>query len=122
MTLREQRCLFTRLISELVAWIYAELPGYEVAYGEIERSKLQAAKNASLGIGITNSLHGDGLAADLHLYINGEYQVGTEAHRKIGEKWKSMHSLNRWGGDFKDSNGISKPDGNHYSSERGGRK
>jgi len=115
MTLREQRCLFSRLICQLGVWIF-EQPGYEVAFGEVVRSKAQANANAVSGSGISNSLHLVGLAADFDLYINGEYQVDSRAHKTIGTKWKSMHPFCRWGGDF------TKPDGNHYSTERDGVK
>lgn len=114
MKLREARCLFSRLISDLVLWAFEQ--GYEVSYEEVKRSKAQADANAASGAGISNSLHLDGLAADLNLYIGGEYQPTSEAHAEIGAKWKTMHPLCRWGGDFR------KPDGNHYSIEWEGRK
>lgn len=114
MKLREARCLFTRLISDLVLWAFEQ--GYEVSFEEVKRSKAQAAANAASGAGISNSLHLDGLAADLNLYIGGDYQETSEAHAEIGAKWKTMHPLCRWGGDFR------KPDGNHYSIEWEGRK
>jgi len=115
MTLREQRCLFTRLVCEFGLWVFTQ-PGYEVAFGETKRSPQQAKANAEAGKGIKNSLHLLGLAVDFDLYIDGKYQTRSEAHAPLGEKWKSMHELARWGGDFR------KPDGNHYSLERGGVK
>lgn len=116
MTLREQRCLFTRLVCEFGLWVFAQ-PGYEVAFGEIKRSPKQAKANAAAGTGISNSLHLLGLAVDFDLYINGQYQTRSEAHALLGAKWKSMHLLARWGGDFRP-----RIDGNHYSLERGGVK
>jgi len=62
-TLREQRILFTRLVCEFGVWVFS-LPGYEIAFGEVKRSKLQAQANASNGTGINNSLHLEGLAVD----------------------------------------------------------
>ena len=121
MSLREQRCLFTRLICEFGVWIFQQ-PGHEVAFGEVVRSLEQASANAKAGTGISNSLHLLGLAVDFNLYIGGSYQTDSAAHARLGEKWKSMHPLNRWGGDFRDRAGRPKPDGNHYSSERGGVK
>jgi hypothetical protein len=112
-TLREQRCLFTRLICEFGLWAFQQ--GYELAFGEVVRTKAQAQQNAGSGTGISNSLHLDGLAVDFNLYINGVYQESSEAHAPLGAQWKSMHSLCRWGGDFR------KPDGNHYSLEHNGR-
>lgn len=115
MKLSEKRILFSQLISKLVLW--AAENGYDLAYDQVKRSQAEATANAASGKGISNSLHLVGLAADLNLYINGVYQETTEAHKIIGEKWKSMHSLARWGGDFK-----SRPDGNHYSLEHNGVK
>ncbi len=114
MKLSEKRILFSRLISRLVLWAADE--GYDLAYDQVKRSEAEAKANAAKGTGISNSLHLVGLAGDLNLYINGVYQPTTEAHKAIGAKWKSMHPLCRWGGDF------SKPDGNHYSLEHNGVK
>lgn len=114
MKLSEKRILFSRLISELVLWCNQN--GYEVCFNEVVRTQVQANANVVSGAGIARSLHLIGLAADLNLYINGVYQITSEAHRPIGEKWKTMHPLARWGGDF------SRPDGNHYSLENDGVK
>ena len=114
MKLSEKRILFTRLLAELILW--AEKNGYDLALDQVKRTEAEAAANAVKGSGIRNSLHLLGLAADLNLYINGVYQTTTEAHKAIGAKWKTMHPLARWGGDF------SKPDGNHYSLEHNGVK
>lgn len=120
MTLREQRCLFTRLIAQLIN--YADTIGYEVSLEEVKRSQAQANANAASGAGISNSLHLLGLAADLNLYINGDWQQNSEAFRPLGDYWKTLHPLARWGGDFRDRLGRPKPDGNHFSLEWEGRK
>lgn len=114
LSLRQQRILFTRLIAELIVWVYDNLPGYELTFNEVVRPQAQADANAASGAGISNSLHLVGLAADLNLYIDGVYQTSSNSHKPIADKWLSMHPLNRWGGNFK------KPDGNHYSSTRNG--
>ena len=115
MKLSEKRILFSKLISQLVLW--ASENGYDLAFDQVKRTQAEASANAAKGAGISNSLHTLGLAADLNLYIKGVYQETTEAHKPLGEKWKSMHPLARWGGDFK-----SRPDGNHYSLEHNGVK
>ncbi len=112
MTLREQRCLFTQLLAKLIQ--QAAALGYECSLEEVKRSAAQAAANAASGKGIKNSLHLQGLAADLNLYKDGIYLPNTEAHAKLGEWWEKQHPLNRWGGRF--------GDGNHYSSTRDGIK
>lgn len=114
MKLSEQRCLFTLLMARLVIWVHDNLPGHSLAFDQVKRDALTAQANADNGTGIANSLHLLGLAADMILYINGTYRADTESYRIIGEHWKSLHPLNKWGGDFK------KQDGNHFSSTRGG--
>lgn len=96
MTLRQKRVLFSRLLCELVLWIGEQ--GYEVALGRDGEKHMNG------------SLHYVGLANDLAIYKKGGgYLTFTEEYRFAGEKWKSMNSLCRWGGDFKN------PDGNHFS-------
>jgi hypothetical protein len=56
------------------------------------------------------------LAVDLNLFKNGQFLTDSEAHRPLGDYWKSLHPDCCWGGDF------SKPDGNHYSMQYGGIK
>lgn len=114
MTLGEKQRLFMRLLGELLVWIYRQ-PGYAVSGGELERTVAQAKANAASGSGIANSLHLLRLAIDLNLFIDGIYQMTTEAYKPIGEKWESMHPLCRWGGRF-----VKRPDGNHFSIEHAG--
>ena len=113
MTLREQQSLFVRLVGVLIKWAYQQ--GYELTFGEAYRTPEQAARNALMGVGTRNSLHVERLAIDLNLFRDGQYLTDSEAHRPVGEYWKSLHPLCRWGGDF------TRPDGNHYSMTRGGR-
>lgn len=44
------------------------------------------------------------LAQDLNLFINGELidNGGHPAWKELGNFWKSLHQLARWGGDFGD--------------------
>ncbi len=111
MTLRQQQSLFARLLAELILWAYDQ--GYEITGGEWWRTLAQARLNVKAGTGTLNSLHRDRLAVDLNLFRGGRYLSSTESHRPLGEHWKAMHPLCRWGGDFSD--------GNHYSMTRGGR-
>lgn len=115
MTLGEKQRLFCSLIGQFIVWCYAN--GYELTFGEAQRTQQQANANAVSGAGISNSLHIIRLAVDLNLFIKGVYQMNTEAYKPLGEKWKSMHPLARWGGDFQKL-----PDGNHFSLEHEGRK
>ena len=112
MTLSEQRRLFAKNLAELIDFIYAR--GDECEIEEVKRSAAQAQQNADKGAGIANSLHLIGLAVDLSMFVHGEFRDDLEAYLAAGEYWKSLHPLNRWGGDFK------KIDVDHFSSERAG--
>ena len=106
--LRDKRILFTRSLTNLVAWGNSQ-PGWQIALGrdfDEAGEKLRHMKG---------SLHYLGLANDLALYIGGVYQTTTEAYRKLGDRWKMLHKDLRWGGDFVDKKGKPKPDGNHFS-------
>lgn len=112
-TLGEKQRLFVQLVGQLIAWCYTN--GYELTFGEAVRTQAQAADNARTGAGISNSLHLIRLAIDLNLFKGGVYQTTTEAYKPLGDYWKSLHDLCRWGGDF-----VSRPDGNHFSLEHNG--
>lgn len=114
MTLGEKRRLFTRDLSDLIAYAFAE--GYEVQLEEVLRRKTVAEENAATGKGIANSLHLIGLAADLSLFIGGVYQTDSTAYKQLGLYWERMGPDHAWGGRF------SKPDGNHFSVEHEGRR
>ena len=116
MTLSEKQRLFAKLLGQFLVWIY-EQPGHEVVGGEWQRSKAQAEANAVSGAGIANSLHLKCLAVDLSLFTDGTYQTETPAYQALGDYWKTLHPLCRWGGDFK-----SRPDGGHFSIEHEGVK
>lgn len=132
MTLGEKQQLFVRLYSQWLAWALAQ--GYQFSLGEAKRSDEQAeinsigemgrvtvAKLVQAGFpalaaairnngkanGIRRTAHGNQLALDQNLFINGVYQTSTEAWRPLGEHWESLHPLCRWGGRFGDGNHIS---------------
>ena len=113
MTLGEKQRLFTRLVGQLIARIYAS--GYEATFGEAYRTREQAILNAQNGTGIANSLHTDRLAIDLNLFRDGTYLTRTEDWEPFGVFWEGLHEDCRWGGRF------TKPDGNHFSITFGGR-
>lgn len=140
MTLREQQSLFMKLLGQLIAWVYAN--GYELTPGELKRSDEQAYLNSlgsigreqvaqavtpiSQGLaaalrnngnnnGIIGSLHELGLAVDLNLFKDGKFLDSFLDHKPLGDYWKSLHPLARWGGDFKSR------DANHYSLTWGGK-
>lgn len=114
MKLSEKQRLFVLNIGKLIVWAYGQ--GYELTFGEAQRSQAQAVANAATGAGISNSLHLIRLAIDLNLFVQGQYVIDSESHKPLGAYWKTLHPLNCWGGDFK------KKDGNHYSMQHEGMK
>lgn len=115
MTLGEKQRLFTRLVGLLIEYAYQQ--GYELTLGEAYRTPEQAALNLKKGTGIFNSLHTQRLAIDLNLFKDGKYLTSSEAHKPLGDYWKTLSAGCCWGGDF-----SPKADGNHYSIEHEGRK
>ncbi len=95
MTLGQKQRKFTEMIGRLIAWAYEN--GYELSFGDAW---------ASTGH-IDGSYHYKRLAVDFNLFIDGEYQTTTEAHKPLGDYWKMIGGT--WGGDF------ARKDGNHYS-------
>ena len=113
MSLGDKQRRFTQCIGRLIAWAYEN--GYELTFGDAYRSPEQATANAKAGTGIAASVHTQRLAVDFNLFIDGTFQQTTEAHKPLGDYWKSLDPDARWGGDF------TKPDGNHYSFTHDGR-
>jgi len=114
-TLGEKQRVFTQNIGKLIEWAYAA--GYQLTFGDAYRDPRLAALNAQQGKGITNSLHSRRLAVDFNLFKDGTYLPQSEDYRPLGEFWKTLDPLNRWGGDFRPLS-----DGNHFSMEDGGTK
>lgn len=99
-TLKDQRIKFTRLFLLLIAWGNVQ-PGYQIAIGrdfDEAHEELHHKKG---------SLHYMGLANDLALYVQGEYQRDTAAYTVLGEYWESLDPDCKWGGRWND--------GNHFS-------
>lgn len=108
--------IFLKNVARLIAW--AESQGFELTGGELYRP--QATQKIYLQQGLSrtaNSRHTQRLAIDLNLFIGGKYQTQTLAYRPLGIFWCSLHTLNRWGGDW-NGNGLSSDeklqDGNHF--------
>ena len=112
MKLGRKQEIFSRCLSQLL--VFAHTRGYELRFGEVERS---AAAAEVLGFG--NSNHTRRIAVDLHLFRDGKYLTATRDHLELGEFWESLsadwdgESIEcAWGGRFSD--------GNHYSLEHRG--
>lgn len=109
MTLREKRILFSNLIAQQL--LDMNVFPHSACFDQVKRTQAEANANATAGTGIKNSLHLEGLAADINLYFNGAYMDSSDAHKPFGEMWKARHPMCKWGGDIKGG----RPDGNHYS-------
>lgn len=112
MTTSEHQATFLRQIALLVIW--ADEMGYRVRAGQFHRSDEEQLRLRREGRSHTDrSRHQDRLAADLILDLwDGEhwvYQTDSPAYKPLGDFWKSLNSLNVWGGDW-----TSFPDGNHF--------
>jgi D-alanyl-D-alanine carboxypeptidase len=103
--LQQKQCEFSYMLARLIAWAHGA--GFLVSIGEVHRSLHDAERNAQSGAGIVNSLHTIDLAADLRLYVGGEYQTESDAYSPLGIYWEELGGS--WGGRF------SNPDGNHFS-------
>ena len=126
-----------RFTLELAQWIVAvnKLPGYKLRICEALRSDEQALIHSlgpvgraglvdflmprypdlarrianNTGSGILNSLHGDGLAADLQLFVDGVWITdgGSSQWLRVGRMWEQSGKDHASGIRFGDSNHIS---------------
>lgn len=118
MTLSEKQARFAVLVAQLI--LFADAQGYRVTFGEAYRSPDEAKRLATRGKGIAASLHTLRLAVDLNLFINGEYQMASEAYKPLGQWWEAQSTADLeccWGGRF-----TTMADGNHFSVAHEGRR
>lgn len=86
-------------ISKLIQYCYNK--GIFITEGEglrtIEQQKIyfNSGKTKTM-----NSNHLRKLAHDFNFFFNGKLSYKHEDIKPIGEYWKSLNPLNRWGGDF----------------------
>jgi hypothetical protein len=114
-TLREKQSLFMRLLPRLLD--KASELGIDVTAGELYRSPQEAARLASLGLGIKTSLHTQRLAIDLNPFVGGKYDPSGYSLTPLGHWWEAQSNPEyqcAWGGRFRDPG--------HFSIAHGGRK
>lgn len=104
MKLSEKQIIFSKMVGELLLWIYRQT-GYGISLGEVLRTPEQQKLYLEQGKSKTaNSMHLYKLAIDLNLFINGVYVLDENKYRKLGEYWEQLGKANnitaRWGGRF----------------------
>ena len=114
MGLNKKQVLFTKLQAQFQCWCFDQ--GISIIEAESFRTPEQAKLYAERGIGIVKSTHTKKLARDLFRYVNGTISWDRKHYEKMGEKWKTMHPLARWGGDFENRDCV------HFSFEHNGVK
>ena len=114
MTLGQKQRMFAKLAAQLIQYACAQ--GYEVTLGDAYRDpRVHGDMGVKKSYSSASSSPKERLAIDLNLFKDGQYLTTSEAHKPLGEYWKSLHPDCRWGGDFRT------PDGNHYSMTHQGR-
>lgn len=112
MSLNQKQIEFTATLGKFLVWCAKN--GYDVILAEVFRPPEQAALMAKTGKGIRNSNHRKKLAGDMFLMKEGKITWNTADYAPLGKKWKSLHPLARWGGDFKGRDAV------HFSFEHNG--
>ena len=114
---REKQSVFAVNIARLILFVDSH-PGWALTHGDFARMDKTGHSD--------NSLHYLRLAADLNFFLlipNPKIEGGMmwkwiktnhPYWHVIGDYWKSLDPLNRWGGDF------SERDYNHFSMTEGG--
>jgi hypothetical protein len=98
---------FSVNINKLFTWILAQ--GYEFTIKECLRTPEQQAIYVKEGKSLTShSMHLQGLAMDIILFIDGEFITDSAKYKPLGDYWVSLDPNNRWGGDFNKDNIIDK--------------
>jgi hypothetical protein len=113
----QQRC------SQALSFFVTQIPSidngrHQVTFGEAHRPSWVATEYAKRGLGISTSLHIDRLAIDLNLFVDGNFQATTEAHKPLALLWMEIGPM--FG--VVPAAGYYFNDGNHYSCAWQGRK
>jgi hypothetical protein len=110
MNLSEKQKIFSQNVAKLINYIYTT--NYSCSIGEVYRTPEQAKIYADQGRGILDSLHCKKLAIDINLFSpEGKFITASDPYKNLGLMWEGLHTLNRWGGRFKRS------DGNHFEMQ-----
>jgi len=102
MKLSDQQFEFAKDSLDLEYWMITQ--GYKFTYGEAwrpdEMQKIYYEQGKSKIK--ERGPHGDRLAKDYNIWVNGKLTYKKEDLQPIGDYWEELNPLNRWGGNFKD--------------------
>jgi len=99
MKLSQSQRIFSLNLAKLIIWIYDN--GMECTMGEVLRTQEQQEIYVKSGKSKTsNSKHLLKLAADINLFIGGEYKTDKESYKEMAKYWKSLHENNVAGYDW----------------------
>lgn len=100
MKLSTQQQYFSQDIAKLI--FFANALGINLTFGEAYRTEYQQKEYMRTGKSKTmNSNHLRRLAVDFNFFIGGKLYWEHELINDLGTYWKSLNTLNRWGGDWK---------------------
>lgn len=117
MSLSQLQQQFTVAVSQLIQFAHEQ--GIGLTFGDAYRDpRLHGQWGQKESYSAAHSVHKMRLAVDFNVFVDGEYisDGSHPAYEKLGKKWKSLHPLARWGGDFKSK------DAGHFSFEYSGYK
>lgn len=100
MSLGDKRRRFSQMVGLLIQ--YAHFLGYECALDYLKRCE-------DCEVGHDRSLHKQGLALDLNLYLEGAYLRDSRHHEELHDFWDLLGGAKRIDNDM-----------NHYSIAHGG--
>lgn len=99
MSLRNEQAKFSSDIVAFLSWALAA--GYEISFGEAQRTPEQQAIYKKTGRTKTlDSQHLKKLAFDLFFFKDGKLLASKEEVQPLGNKWESMSAANSWGGNW----------------------
>lgn len=108
MSLRKKQSRFAVCLGKLIA--FATEKGWEVTMGDAYRDpRVHGEHGTKKGYGSSRSMHKLRLAADLNLFVDGQYITSGDhpVYQELGAYWKTLDEDARWGGDFDDANHFS---------------
>lgn len=100
MSLNQEQAAFLLDVCKLIE--FATARGFVVTGGELYRTPEQQAIYLKTGRSKTmQSNHLRRLAVDLNFFKGGKIIWDKETLAPLGAFWESLHTFNRWGGNFK---------------------